>query len=257
MILSDFIQLVFGDDLRAAGIIILNLILIESLLSIDNAAVIATMVMDLPQAQRSRALRIGILFAYIFRGLCLLFASYLIKITWLKLIGALYLLYLSVNYFVKSTPEHETAIDKNNNKLFLFLKRYLGTFWSTVAMVEMMDLVFSLDNVFAAVVYAKDNIYLIWIGVFIGIITMRMVATIFVKLMQRFPLLNSAAFVVIGMLGFKLLLSFSCSIVSDSWICRVMENEQADFIFSMTTLIIFFIPLLSVFFKKKRSHNKS
>ncbi len=249
--LIDIIQLVFGDDLHAAGIIILNLIIIESLLSIDNAAVLATMVMDLPDRQRARALRIGILFAYIFRGLCLLFASYLIKVIWLKFVGAIYLLYLCFHYFTKATPSHEVTIEKNNTKLFLFLKRYLGTFWSTVAMIEMMDLVFSLDNVFAAVVYAKDNIYLIWIGVFIGILTMRMVATLFVKLMHRFPLLNSAAFIVIGLLGFKLLLSFCCSLMHWEWLCLIAENEKADFIFSIITLLVFFTPLLLGSIKKK------
>ena len=55
----EFLQLYLGNDLKAAGIIILNLIIIEGLLSIDNAAVLATMVMDLPKEQRARALRIG------------------------------------------------------------------------------------------------------------------------------------------------------------------------------------------------------
>ena len=54
--------------------IVFNLILLETLLSVDNAAVIATMVMDLPESQRPRALRYGILGAYVFRGLALIFA---------------------------------------------------------------------------------------------------------------------------------------------------------------------------------------
>ncbi len=243
-IVADIIHHFLGNDLSTSLLIILNLILIESLLSIDNAAVLATMVMDLPLNQRSRALRIGIIFAYIFRGLCLLFASYLIKITWLKLVGALYLLYLCFNYFKKKEPESEIHPDRSKSKLFKFLHQYLGTFWSTVAMVELMDLVFSIDNVFAAVVYAKDNIYLIWIGVFIGIITMRLVATIFVKLMEKFPLLNTAAFVVIGLLGLKLLLSFICTTFQLTSLCEILENKQSDFLFSLFTLLVFCIPIL-------------
>ena len=128
---------------------------------------------------------------------------------------------------------------------------YLGVFWSTVVMVEMMDLVFSIDNVFAAVVYAKDNIYLIWIGVFIGIITMRMVATLFVKLIEKFPLLNTAAFVVIGLLGIKLLFSFTCSALNLSAFCEIVENKRADFLFSVFTLIVFAFPLLVGLIPKK------
>ncbi len=111
-------------------------------------------------------------------------------------------------------------------------------------MVELMDLVFSIDNVFAAVVYAKDNIYLIWIGVFIGIITMRLVAVLFVKLMEKFPLLHQAAFVVIGLLGIKLFLSFCCGALNIEWICELEHNKEADFTFSLVTLLIFVIPLL-------------
>lgn len=80
---SYFIQ----PDPKTALLVVLNLILIESLLSVDNAAVLATMVMDLPEKERKRALRIGLILAYIFRGTALVFASILIKINWLKLVG--------------------------------------------------------------------------------------------------------------------------------------------------------------------------
>src|SRR5919112_3143587 len=86
--------------------IIGNLIIIESLLSVDNAAVLATMVMDLPKDQRKKALKYGIIGAYVFRGICLLFAAYLIQIWWLKPLGGFYLLFLVFNYFrSKSTPQ--------------------------------------------------------------------------------------------------------------------------------------------------------
>ena len=68
-----------GTSLAIIG----NLIIIESLLSVDNAAVLATMVMDLSPEKRNRALKYGIWGAYIFRGLAMLFASVLIKIWWL------------------------------------------------------------------------------------------------------------------------------------------------------------------------------
>ena len=71
----DFLYQILGHDLQAAGLVVLNLIVIESLLSVDNAAVLATMVMDLPKEQREKALKYGILGAYVFRGLCLYFAA--------------------------------------------------------------------------------------------------------------------------------------------------------------------------------------
>ena len=58
---------IFQDPLFALAVVG-NLVLIETLLSIDNAAVLATMVMDLPENQRKRALKYGIIGAYVFRG---------------------------------------------------------------------------------------------------------------------------------------------------------------------------------------------
>jgi predicted tellurium resistance membrane protein TerC len=64
----DFLHNILGSDLNKAFFTILNIIFVEGLLSVDNAAVLATLVMDLPEKQRSRALRIGLIFAYIFRA---------------------------------------------------------------------------------------------------------------------------------------------------------------------------------------------
>jgi YkoY family integral membrane protein len=95
----DLLHQLLGNDIQAGLLIILNLIVIESLLSVDNAAVLATMVLDLPKEQRNRALRYGIIGAYVFRGICLFLAAWLVKIWWLKPLGGLYLLYLAFNYF--------------------------------------------------------------------------------------------------------------------------------------------------------------
>src|SRR4051812_11318192 len=74
--------------------IILSLIIIESLLSVDNALAIASLASHLPEHQRALALRLGIIGAYAFRGLALLAASWIIDNNWVKLIGAAYLIYL-------------------------------------------------------------------------------------------------------------------------------------------------------------------
>lgn len=240
------IHQIFGEDLGSAIFIILNLILIESLLSVDNAAVLATMVMDLPKEQRGKALKYGIFGAYIFRGLCLLFAAWLIKIWWLKPLGGIYLIYLAMKFFIsRSTPEKEDdVLDKKSNKIYKATIGLLGSFWSTVVLIEVMDLAFSIDNVFAAVAFT-DHLYLIWIGVFIGILAMRFVAQGFVKLMEKFPFLETSAFTVIGILGLKLTLSVVCHIYPHSSYCDVMESEHADLFISLITVSVFALPLLS------------
>lgn len=244
--MTELLSQILGADWENALVIILNLIIIESLLSIDNAAVLATMVMDLPPHQRAKALRYGIIGAYVFRGLCLLFAAWLIQIWWLKPLGGLYLLYLSYDYFRrKSTPQHEDDMLVKEEKWFYRMSfGLIGSFWATVVAVEVMDLAFSLDNVFAAVAFT-DNIWLVCIGVFIGILAMRFVAQWFVKLLERYPFLETSAFLVIGVLGTKLFLSLPSHFYADTAWAKILEGELADSIVSFVTAAFFFVPILT------------
>ncbi|NII29656.1 DUF475 domain-containing protein [Pseudoflavitalea sp. X16] len=242
--MNEMIQDILNNPLAALAVVG-NLIVIESLLSVDNAAVLATMVMDLPKEQRSRALRYGIIGAYVFRGICLLLAAYIIKIWWLKPLGGLYLLYLVWDWWKgKQTPEKEDdTLDKKSNWLYRSTVGALGNFWATVALVEIMDLAFSIDNVFAAVAFS-DNIILIWLGVFIGILAMRFVAQGFVKLMEKYAFLETAAFVVIAILGIKLMLSLYEHFQPQTAVSKFLGSHAADWGVSILTISIFILPIL-------------
>lgn len=259
--------------------IVLNLVFIESLLSVDNAAVLATMVLDLPKDQRRKALKYGIFGAYLFRGICLFFASLLIGIWWFKPIGGIYLLVLAIkHFFFRSKEEQNKSIDeeiKAKEQSWLYRKTLgsLGPFWATVIMVELMDLAFSIDNVIAANAYTK-NIILIWLGVFIGILAMRFVAQGFVRLMEKYPFLEACAYLVIGLLGVKLSLSLVAHFYPCSSFALFMDGDQlcllsqgkdlpvgkhpfvwGDYITSFLSLAIFFLPVLSsLLFNVPRRH---
>jgi len=241
----DFLHTLLGDDIQAGLLIILNLIVIESLLSVDNAAVLATMVLDLPKEQREKALKYGIIGAYVFRGICLLVAGWLVKVWWLKPLGGIYLLYLAFDYFKgKGEKQEEGAVDKNSSWIYKSTVGVLGVFWSTVALVEVMDLAFSIDNVFAAVAFT-DHMFLIYTGVFIGILAMRFVAQGFVKLMEKYTFLESIAFLVIGVLGLKLTASLYTHFAQGSEFAEFLESENMDLFVSIFTVAIFVIPVLT------------
>lgn len=242
----DFLHTILGEDIKAGLLIILNLIVIESLLSVDNAAVLATMVMDLPKDQRGKALKYGIIGAYIFRGICLLIASWLVKIWWLKPLGGIYLIYLAISYFVKdkNSADEDQTIDKNKNWIYRSTVGMIGVFWATVSLVEVMDLAFSIDNVFAAVAFT-DHIGLIYIGVFIGILAMRFVAQAFVRLMEKFEFLETAAFIVIGVLGIKLTASVFVHLYPTSLVAHILEGKKSDLFISIFTVSVFLLPVLS------------
>lgn len=225
-------------------LIIINLFILESLLSVDNAAVLAVMVSKLPPNQRNKALRYGLIGAYVFRGLCLFLASWLVKVVWLKILGGLYLLYLVYGHFSNKVETIEEEKDPESNGIFKFFKNKIGTFWSTVILVEVMDLAFSIDNVFAAVALS-NNFWVIMIGVAIGILSMRFVAGWFVKLIEKYPSLNISAFIVIALLGLKLIISGIVDYIpSMSHIKEIIESHVTDIIFSSCMMLIFFVPLI-------------
>lgn len=206
-------------------IIILNLILLEIVLSIDNAAVLSTMVNDLPKEDQKKALTYGILGAYLFRGLALLFASFLINLGWLKLVGGLYLIYLAINSFRKSED------GKSHSQ---FKIPFLSKFWSTVVMIELMDIVFSIDNIFSAVAFT-NNFLTICFGVFVGILAIRFATVKLISLLNSVPNLEKIAFGVIGLLGVKLSLSV---------FVPQLTNEWVDAGFSLITLLAFAFPFV-------------
>jgi len=261
--MNELIQQILDNPMTSL-LVIGNLVLIESLLSVDNAAVLATMVMDLPKEQRAKALRYGIIGAYVFRGLALLFAAFLIQFWYLKPLGGIYLLYLVYDWWKgkQTITKEDDFINKKGNWLYRITVGSLGNFWATVALVELMDMAFSIDNVFAAVAFSR-NIIIIWIGVFIGILAMRFVAQGFVRLMEKYSFLETCAFVVIAILGIKLSLSTYTHFYPCTNFSIFMEGEHGcleargelipeghtmvwgDTVTSILTVSIFFIPILT------------
>lgn len=230
-----------GADL----LILFNLFILESILSIDNAAVLAVMVKDLPSEQQPKALKYGIFGAFFFRALCLMVASWLITILWLKIVGGAYLLYLVYGHFTPQKDTLEEGVDKDHNKFYLGIKKWVGPFWSTVILVEVMDIAFSLDNIFAAVAMT-DKIYIIIAGVCIGIVAMRFVAQWFTVLLKKVPSLERSAFIVIFILGLKLIISGVADYVpSMNAIQVVMSSHVFDMCFSGAMIVVFLIPIIS------------
>ncbi|WP_419883060.1 TerC family protein [Peribacillus sp. B-H-3] len=195
----DNIQQVLTDP--AAWGVIGTLIILEGLLSADNALVLAVMVKHLPPKMQKRALFYGIIGAYIFRFIAIGLGVFLIKIWWIKIVGGAYLLWLSLSYFLKKNKEEEES--EGINKKGILIKMF-GVFWGTVAAVEIMDIAFSIDSVIAAF-GVSDQIWVLFLGGILGVLMMRGVAQIFLVLIERIPELETTAFVLIAIIGIKMI----------------------------------------------------
>ena len=201
-------------------VIVFQLIFLEGILSIDNAAVIGALVSPLPDDQRvvwprvlerigewlhpvlgnqrMAALRVGLLGAYVGRGMMLFLTSFLINNSWIKIVGAAYLIHLAFDN-LKDMSGGGSEEDEEIRPI------KPQSFWATVLTVEIMDLIFSIDNVVAAV-SLSDQVWVVMVGVGIGILTMRFAAGIFSYAVTREPILKPAAYVLVLNIGVELIL---------------------------------------------------
>ena len=181
---------------------ILLLVVLEGLLSADNAIVLAVMVLGLPRREHHKALQYGLVGAFAFRIVTTLLATYMIRLNVVKLIGAGYLLYLVYKHFSSAAdPLQRRSPPKATPWLGL------SAFWATVVKVELTNLIFSVDSILVAVAMSP-KVWVVLSGGILGIIAMRVVIGQLLTLVQRYPALVDGAFVIIAWVGVKLLIEY-------------------------------------------------
>ncbi|MDV2583152.1 TerC family protein [Alkalibacillus haloalkaliphilus] len=196
--------------------VLVILIVLEGILAADNAMVLAIMVKHLPEKERKKALFYGLLGAFIFRLGSLFIISFLVDVWQIQAIGALYLLFIAGNHVVRKFVLNQYSKEA---KLEKAKKKKESGFWTTVLKVELADIAFAVDSILAAVAIAMvlpatplpaiggmdgGQFLVILFGGLIGVIIMRFAATYFVKLIKRRPGLETAAFLIVGWVGVKL-----------------------------------------------------
>ncbi|MDQ3417899.1 MAG: hypothetical protein M3541_03820 [Acidobacteriota bacterium] len=178
------------------------LVIIEGLLSADNALVLAILVLGLPKHQQRKALRYGILGAFFFRILAIFLAVHLMQVAFIKLVGAGYLFWLTYSHFFG----RDEGEDRSTIKPAVAWMG-LSPFWGTVAKVELTDIVFAVDSILVAVAMSK-KIWVIITGGILGIIAMRLVIGQLLRVVRRYPALVDGAFIIIGWVAIKLLVEY-------------------------------------------------
>jgi YkoY family integral membrane protein len=199
-------------DLTTADFVtILLLVVLEGLLSADNALVMAVMVLGLPPAQHKKVLSYGLIGAFVFRGVATILAVYLIKILIVKLLGGLYLLYLAYSHFTQPGDAEARRSAPPAKPQF-----GLSAFWSTVIRIELVNLAFSIDSILVAVAMSP-KMPVIMTGGILGIIAMRLVVGQLLKLIQKYPALVDGAFIIIAWVALKLILDYAHSMHWIGW----------------------------------------
>lgn len=185
----------FTDAGVEVYLILLVLVVLEAVLSADNAIALAAIAKSIkePKLQR-QALDFGLVGAYILRIALIFAATWVIKYWQFELLGAMYLLWLVFNYFFSSEADEEE-------------ERTLGfsSLWQVIPTLAITDLAFSLDSVTSAIAITEET-WLIIAGGTIGIVILRFLAGLFIRWLQEYTYLEDAGFITVGFVGLRLLL---------------------------------------------------
>lgn len=218
-------------------LIILSLIILECMMSLDNAVVLAAQTKILPNRNdQEKSLLYGLIGAYVFRFIAVGVGSYLIQFWIIKVIGAIYLLYLAVSFFIN---QNQTT---NGHKNLPAMKG-ISLFWRVVISIELMDIAFSIDSVLASLALSENPIILI-LGGLIGILAMRLVAEVISSIMAKIPELISAAYILIFFIAIKLFLTIP-----------IINIEIPSYLFLIFTILVFAVTILLHFINQKKQRN--
>ncbi len=232
----------FGQTFSTQDLAVIGLLIVlEGVLSIDNALVLGLLAKRLPKRMQKRALTYGLVGAFVFRFLAIGTAAYLLKWRVVKLLGGGYLVYIAVkHFFFDRKPEHDEHIVVDDQEIPTLVDDRTGRelsreeaeveirarstvaasasrrdFWSTVAVIELTDIAFAIDSILAAIalvgstpvghVGPHPKLWVVVTGGILGVILMRFAAVMFIGLLERFPRFESAAYLLVTVIGLKLL----------------------------------------------------
>lgn len=228
----------FSEAFAQDASIVFTLLLLEAVLSFDNAAVLAAMVRKLPVRDRRKALLYGLVGAYGLRFTAILLASFLIANPILKVIGGGYLIFTGAKHFVtiaRHKASGHTVPDMNTG---LLVRMGVPALVAVIIQIELIDLAFAIDQVIVAVAFTP-KIWLIVTASFIGILFLRLAAAFIARVMDWLPLLEHMAYVAVTYVGVKLILLYPIPFLNDGHGVHIPTVVSVSI-----TLTLFVLPVL-------------
>ena len=184
---------------------VFTIIVIDVLLSGDNAVVIALACRNLPSEQRKLGVVYGVIGAIGLRVILTFFALELLGLPYLRLVGSLMLLWIGIKLILPE-EEHSAENVKANTHL-----------WGAVKTIIIADFIMSLDNVLGVAAAAKGNAALLVFGLLVSIPLIAMSSQLVLKLIDRFPFIIYAGGALLGYVAGEML-------VSDAYVAPMLES---------------------------------
>ena len=176
----------------------LEIVWLNAILSGDNAVVIGLAAAGLPEGQRSRAILYGIGFAAVLRIIFSLFATILLDLWWIDIVGGLALLWIAWNFLgeLRGADHAETADGRAQSE-----KTMLQALWQII----IADVSMSLDNVLAIAAVARDNVVLLVIGLAVSVVLMGALGGLLARVLEKYRWIAFLGVALIAWIGVKLI----------------------------------------------------
>lgn len=208
---------IFNSPLSAgfeAPVVLLILVVLEAVLSADNAIALAAIAQGIDDSKLQRqALNLGLIFAYILRITLILTATWVVQFWQFEVLGAAYLLWLVFQYYTSDDSDGE---DKEHHG-----PRF-SSLWQAIPVIAFTDLAFSLDSVTTAIAVSKET-WLVLAGGTIGVITLRFMAGLFIRWLDEFKHLEDAGYITVAVVGLRLLVrAINPDLIPPEWLMIAM-----------------------------------
>ena len=167
---------------------LMSIVLIDLILAGDNAVVIAAAVRSLPRKQRQKGILLGAGAAVLLRVVLTYFAAQLLQMSYVKLIGGLFILWIAVKLFVDSAPEEEVQQSAHS---------ILQALW----VIVVADITMSVDNVLAVAGASKGNLFLLLFGLGLSIPFVVFTSSLLSMLMDKYPFIIYVGAGILGKVG--------------------------------------------------------
>jgi YkoY family integral membrane protein len=168
---------------------------LEAVLSADNAIALAALVQGIEDEKlQNRALNLGMVAAFTMRMLLIFTATWVVQYWQFELLGAMYLLWLALQYFLSEIDDES----HHHGPRF-------ETLWQAIPLIAVTDLAFSLDSVTTAIALANER-WLVITGGVIGIIMLRSLAGLFIRWLKEYVHLQDAGYITVALVGLRLLI---------------------------------------------------
>lgn len=277
----------FGQTFSTGDLAVIGLLIVlEGVLSIDNALVLGLLAKRLPKRLQKRALTYGLVGAFVFRFLAIGTASYLLRWRVVKLLGGGYLVYVALKHFFfdRKDKTDEIAVDEDDvpslvdpetgrelspeeaeqelrARSVIASAADARNFWSTVVVIELTDIAFAIDSILAAIALVGSagganphpKLWVVITGGILGVILMRFAAVMFISLLEKFPRFESAAYLLVTVIGLKLLADWAFNTEAHPHVVDFHSPDNPAFwVFWILMLLSFCVGFLP---QKKKSES--